>query len=157
MVPEVENQLGNVCFLLLGNDQREGQSPLARNAEQRLADKSNVMCKFGFYPFEVAKAVLRQASVQVLPYRTIPQSGIIPMAAGEGVPVVATKVGGLPEMVINGRSGELVEAGNLTELTEKTIKVVCLAKEYSARTKVAAEELFSPEVYCHGLTSVTMY
>jgi glycosyltransferase involved in cell wall biosynthesis len=157
MVPLVENHLDNACFLLMGNDQLKGQSPLAKKAERLLADKSNVRCRFGFYTFEEAKAVLRQTSVLVLPYRTVPQSGIIPMAAGEGVPVVATRVGGLPEMIINGRNGELVEPGNLTDLTDKTIKVVSLAKDYRARTKIAAEELFSPEVYCHGLTSTVRY
>ncbi|MDR3561369.1 MAG: glycosyltransferase family 4 protein [Negativicutes bacterium] len=157
VVPELENRIGNVCFLIMGNDQLEGQSSLAKYARQSLAGKENVRFQIGFYTLEQAKAVLRQAAVLLLPYRSIPQSGVIPFAAGEGVPVVATRVGGLPEMIIEGRNGELAEAGNLAELAEKTAKVVSLSDEYREHTKAAAEVLFSPETYCAGLTSVASY
>jgi glycosyltransferase involved in cell wall biosynthesis len=157
LIPELENRIGNVCFLIMGNDQLQGQSSLAKYAMQSLAGKENVRFQFGFYTFEQAKAVLRQASVLLLPYRRSPQSGVIPLATGEGVPVVATRVGGLSEMVIEGRNGELAEAGNLAELAEKTVKVMSLSDEYREHTKAAAEVLFSPDAYCLGLTSAASY
>jgi glycosyltransferase involved in cell wall biosynthesis len=44
----------------------------------------------------------------VLPYREGSQSGVAPLALAQGIPVVATTVGGLPGQIGNGRSGLLV-------------------------------------------------
>src|SRR5205809_4067934 len=49
--------------------------------------------------------LFRQATVVTLPYIEASQSAIIPVAYAHAKPVVATAVGGLPEMVDNGRTG----------------------------------------------------
>src|SRR2546430_16940197 len=60
----------------------------------------------------------RRASVVVLPYIEASQSGVIPLAYSPGKPVVATKMGGLPERVERGRTGPLVEPRDTAALTE---------------------------------------
>lgn len=50
------------------------------------------------------------ADVVVLPYRQSSQSGVLHVAMGYGLPVVATRVGGLQETVEGYEGGDLVEA-----------------------------------------------
>jgi starch synthase len=52
--------------------------------------------------------LFQEAAVVVLPYVEASQSGVIPVAYTFSKPVVATRVGGLPEMVDDGQTGYLV-------------------------------------------------
>jgi D-inositol-3-phosphate glycosyltransferase len=60
---------------------------------------------------EVAK-FFTAANVIALPYRSASQSGVAQLAFAFGTPVVATRVGGLPEVVEDGRTGLLVTPGD---------------------------------------------
>jgi len=75
-------------------------------------------------PEERVADYFRRASVVVLPYVEASQSGVIPMAYSAGKPVVATKVGGLPQLVEDGRTGFLVEPRNATALAEAIVHLL---------------------------------
>ncbi len=65
------------------------------------------------------------ADVVALPYRTASQSGVTQMAYSYDLPVIVTKVGGLPEIVDEGQSGFTIEPENPKELAnmlEKNMK-----------------------------------
>ena len=51
-----------------------------------------------------------------LPYHSASQSGIVQIAYNYNIPVVVTDVGGLPEYVEKGVSGEIVAVNNPDEL-----------------------------------------
>jgi glycosyltransferase involved in cell wall biosynthesis len=57
-------------------------------------------------------AVFAEADLVVQPYRSATGSGIAPVALDRGVPIVATRVGSLPEVVEDGVSGRLVSPGD---------------------------------------------
>lgn len=60
----------------------------------------------------------RAANVVVMPYIEATQSGVSAYAIGMGRPVVATRVGGLPESVIDGVTGILVPSQDLEALAD---------------------------------------
>ena len=61
------------------------------------------------------------SDVVILPYVDATQSGIVQIAYGLGVPVITTRVGGLPEAVEDGKTGLLVEKESSEELAKAII------------------------------------
>ena len=91
----------------------------------------------------------RRASVVVLPYIEASQSGVIPLAYSAGKPVVATRVGGLPEMVEHGHTGYLVAPRDTAELAESVTRLLLdapLRRQMGANGKRKMEAECSPDV-----------
>jgi glycosyltransferase involved in cell wall biosynthesis len=72
---------------------------------------------------EVA-SFFQRASIVALPYTEASQSGVVPIAYAFAKPVVATWVGGLPDVVIDGQTGLLAEPGDAQSLAEAIIKLL---------------------------------
>lgn len=76
----------------------------------------------------------------VAPYLQASQSGVIALAAANGRAVIATKTGGLPEQILDGQTGILVESANVGQLA----KAILYLLEDSSKTlwmgRNAAEE-----------------
>ena len=66
----------------------------------------------------------RRAAVVVLPYIEASQSGVVPMAYTFGKPVVATRTGGLPEVVEHGETGLLVPPHDEDALADAVIELL---------------------------------
>jgi glycosyltransferase involved in cell wall biosynthesis len=102
-----------------------------------------------FVPEEQAAEYFHRARVVVLPYVEASQSGVVPMAYSAGKPVVATTVGGLPEMVEHGRTGYLVPPRDTVQLAEAVIKLLLdesLGRQMGANGKRKMEEECPPRV-----------
>ncbi|MEO8088805.1 MAG: glycosyltransferase [Gemmatimonadales bacterium] len=67
---------------------------------------------------------LRLFRVAVIPslHEGLPLAGVEALSAG--VPLVASRVGGLPELVSEGRTGFLVEPGNATAIADAVIRIL---------------------------------
>lgn len=76
-----------------------------------------------FVPDEELVALIRNTEFMVCPYTDATQSGVIMSAFTFNVPVIATRVGGLPDMLDNGRFGMLIDKKNAKELSDA---IVCL-------------------------------
>jgi glycosyltransferase involved in cell wall biosynthesis len=73
---------------------------------------------------EVARAVLRRAHALVLPSEWEAFGLVLLMAMAAGTPIVATAVGGVPEVLDGGRAGRLVPYGDPAALAEALREVV---------------------------------
>lgn len=62
-----------------------------------------------FIPDEELVALMNKTQFMVFPYTDATQSGVIMSSFTFGTPVIATRVGGLPEMLGNGKYGMLVK------------------------------------------------
>jgi glycosyltransferase involved in cell wall biosynthesis len=63
-------------------------------------------------------AYFRNASMLVLPYTSASQSGVIAIAAALGTPVIATRVGAIPEQIEDKQTGLLADPGSADQLCQ---------------------------------------
>ena len=95
------------------------------------------------------------ADVVALPYRTASQSGVTQIAYSYDLPVIVTKVGGLPEIVDEGQSGITIEPENPTELAnilEKNLKAGTFLEMETYIKKF--KQKFSWEYFVNGIELV---
>jgi glycosyltransferase involved in cell wall biosynthesis len=83
--------------------------------------------------------IFGRASAVVLPYTDASQSGVAAMAFGFGRPVIATCVGGLPDVVANERNGLLVPPKDVGALAEAMARVI-VSEELCDQLRVGAME-----------------
>lgn len=70
-----------------------------------------------YVPNEEVPSYFRAADLVTLPYTAATQSGVLQLALGFGLPVVATRVGGLAEAVVEGEDVVLVEPRDAAALS----------------------------------------
>ena len=95
-------------------------------------------------------ALYRQVDILVLPTRRDSFPRVIMEAMGQGLPVVATRIDGTPEMVDEGRTGFLTAAEDVPALTAAVRRLAEdpeLRRSLGAAGRARAQRLFSPEAY----------
>ncbi|MCL4846633.1 MAG: glycosyltransferase family 4 protein [Acidobacteria bacterium] len=86
------------------------QLPPSRRAElEAAASRVGALHRFEYVPFGEVTRYCAAADLLVLPYRRVSQSGVLYLALARGLPVVATRVGALAEVLRDGESALLVE------------------------------------------------
>ena len=88
------------------------------------------------------KSLFTRASLVVLPYIEASQSGVLAMAYSFGRPVIASRVGAIPEMLTDGEEGLLVPPKNPNALAGAMLRLLkddLLAKRMGAAGRKKAE------------------
>ena len=80
-----------------------------------------LQCHEGYIPDKEVEKFFAACDLVVLPYVSATQSGIAQIAYGFEKPVLATNVGGLPDVVLDGKTGRLVAPGNPAALAEAVV------------------------------------
>lgn len=94
-----------------------GDGPLRRHLEGRAAAMTVPQVRFlGSVPQSEVARWMNAATLLCLPSRDEGMPNVVIEAMASGIPVVATRVGGLPEIVVEGRNGVLVERDSPSSL-----------------------------------------
>lgn len=94
-----------------------------------------------------------QARVFVLPSLSEGLGRVVWEAMASGLPVVASNVGGIPELVENGKTGFLVPPGDEEAFAKRILWLFenpAEAREMGARGRRAAKKLYSTQGYVEG-------
>ncbi len=94
-----------------------------------------------YIPDEDIPSIFRNASIVVLPYEHIDQSGVLLLAMGMGKAVIATNVGGIPEVIHDGHTGILVPPRNPDALSAAILSVIENKDRLQSMGKSAREDV----------------
>lgn len=111
----------NLKLMVVGDFGSEDNKQRYRNIidENKIGRYTNIYD--GYIPDKEIEKFFAACDLVVLPYRSATQSGIVQISFGFDKPVVVTRVGGLPDVVKDGKTGFVVEPENPFLLAE-TIK-----------------------------------
>jgi len=125
--------------LLICGEFYEGREELLSLIEE-LKLNSKVMVIDSFIPNEKVGHYFCAADLVVLPYVTATQSGIVQIAYHYQKPVVVTSVGGLPEVVKDGKCGYVVNPRDPAAIAEKVQRFYQQDKETEFRKNIKTEK-----------------
>ena len=108
-------------------------------------------------PVEEVEPLYARTDVLVLPTRRDSYPRVIMEAMCRGIPVVASRVDGIPEMVEDGVTGLLCEPGDPASLASRLDQLYddpALAAALGKKARERAETLYAPETYYQRLMAV---
>ena len=104
---KINTELDDYTLLIVGEcyENKAKYTDLIKNA----GITDNVQCHYSFVPDNEVGKYFSASDVVVLPYKSASQSGIVQIAYHFDTPVIVSDVGGLPEIVDEGKTGYCVE------------------------------------------------
>jgi glycosyltransferase involved in cell wall biosynthesis len=142
-VPPVLKEYGNVKFVISGTGFKEKEESL-RNLAKELNIEDHV--KFmGYVPDDKIPHIYSASDIFVLPaiYENFPFA--ILEAQSSGLPVISTKVGGIPEFLVDNQNGFLIDPNDPELLSQKVLTLLHdseLAKQMGTNGRKLIEEKF---------------
>ncbi len=142
---EVARKMPDTKFVFAGFGAAESEIAKVPNAEY-----------VGFKTGKELEMLIRKARISVYPsewYENCPFSVI--ESQMYGTPVVGSRMGGIPELIDEGRTGELFEAGNPDDLAEKLCKMLDNPTMLLAYEKNCLQKTFeTPDSYYEKLMGI---
>lgn len=119
-MPEISREDEKVKLWVVGEFGSDKEEYLKLIRE--LGIKDRVRVQDSYTPDREVEKYFAAADLVVLPYTSATQSGIVQIAYGFTKPVVVTDVGGLPDVVEDGKTGYVVEPGKPEALTGAVVR-----------------------------------
>jgi glycosyltransferase involved in cell wall biosynthesis len=122
-LPEIAARVPALRLVVAGQPEMAIAPLQARAAALRVAER--IEWQLGYVAHEAIAPLFLRASGVVLPYRAATsQSGVLFLAGAYGKPLIATRVGALPESIAHGESGWLVPPREPAELARAAIALL---------------------------------
>jgi glycosyltransferase involved in cell wall biosynthesis len=143
-IPEVVQKFKDVRFVISGKGFKKNEENLRKLTEELEIEKYVMF--LGYVPDEKLPDLYAASDIFVLPalYENFPFA--ILEAQSTGLPVISTKVGGIPEFLKENKNGFLVEPGDLEQLAQKIMTLLKdpeLAEELGKCGRSLVEEKFA--------------
>jgi len=121
-----------------------GRGPELSRLSGRIAGARHIELIEGFLEAPMARREIGRACFVVAPYSNATQSGVVSASFGGGRPVVASRVGGLADAVIDGVNGVLVSPSDPVRLADALEAVLHDAALRARLAEGAAESARGP-------------
>jgi len=120
-MPQIAKSLPDCKLLIVGDILENEKDDYAQHVENT-GCRENIIVVNGYVPDSEVENYFVASDLVVLPYESATQSGIVQIAYGFGKPVVATNVGGLPEVVLDNETGYIVPPFKSKELADAIVR-----------------------------------
>jgi glycosyltransferase involved in cell wall biosynthesis len=143
-IPPVLQEFGDVKFAISGTGFKKKEQNLRDLAKE--LDIEDTVTFLGYVPDEKLPELYSASDIFVLPaiYENFPFA--ILEAQATALPVISTKVGGIPEFLADNENGFLIDPGDPEQLTQRILALLQdpkLAKEMGRQGRKLIEEKFS--------------
>ncbi len=143
-IPPLLQEFSDVKFVISGTGFKEKEESL-RNLAKELDIEDHVTF-LGYVPDEKLPSLYSASDIFVLPaiYENFPFA--ILEAQATGLPVISTKVGGIPEFLVDNENGFVIDPRDSTQLTQRVLTLLQdpkLAKDMGNRGRKLIEEKFA--------------
>ena len=136
-LPTVLNEI-DVTLLIVGEVWGDASVYQARRAELNLQAEVQLINRY--VSNDEAAMYFAAADLAVLPYREATGSAVLQLAFGLGVPVVATRTGGMEEVVEDGVTGFLSDPGDVAGLSRAIIRFFKESRAAGFRHNIAQQQ-----------------
>ena len=146
-IPLVVRDWNSARFVFLGEEEIAGEKEHVLQICREI-NLNNYVRFLGWLTGDEKRYYYQHADIFILPSHAenLPFSLLEAMVMG--LPVVTTPVGGIPEVVEEGRNGYLIEPGNEQELAERILRLLKssqLREELGRNARLKIQENYSPE------------
>ncbi len=135
--PSIKQHVENAHLLIVG-EYYDDPGPY-HEAIARLGLGESVTEVAEYVANEDVHLYFEAANVAVLPYNEATQSGILSIAYGFSKPVIVTDVGGLAELVEDGKTGFIVPPHDIGKLSDAVIRFFREQREAEFSSAIAAQ------------------
>lgn len=115
-LPQVIKKHNDLKLLIVGDFGNSKEKYMKLMEENQVT--SYIQVYDDYIPDKEVQKFFTASDLVVLPYTSATQSAIVQTAYGFEIPVIATNVGGLPEVVIDNKTGYVVESQNYSQLSQ---------------------------------------
>lgn len=119
-MPSILEKLPEAELMVVGEFGNDREDYLKIVEEKKLSSSLKLVDKY--VPDTEIQKYFAASDLVILPYESATQSGIVQIAFGFHKPVTATRVGGLPDVITDGKTGYLVPARDAQALADAVVR-----------------------------------